>query len=101
MAAILAETSALGSGRDRLAFARPVAWVRAPGPPLSIRTLTSTPKVTVSGQGHENVENSSAVFSANSRRTDFLLRALVDVYGLRRIVQLQRRVLTPSNRGWG
>ena len=101
MAAILAETSALGSGRDRVASARPVAWVRAPGPPLSTRTLTLTPKVTVSGQGHENVETSSAVFSANFRRTDALLRALVRARDLRRIVQLQRRVLTPSNRGWG
>ena len=101
MAAVLAETSALGSGRDRVASARPVAWVCAPGPPLSIHTLTLTPKVTVSGQGHENVETSSAVFSANSRRTGALLRAFVDVRGLRQIVQLQRRVLTPSNRGWG
>ena len=86
MAAILAETSSLGSGRDRVASARPVAWVRAPGPPLSTRTLTLTPKVIVSGQGHENVETSSAVFSANSRRTGALLRALVDVRGFRRIV---------------
>ena len=86
MAAILAETSALGSGRDRVASARPVAWVHAPGPPLSIHTLTLTPKVTVSGQGHENVETSSAIFSANSRRTGALLRALVRARDLRRIV---------------
>ena len=101
MAAILTETSARGSGRDRLASARPVAWVRASGPLLSTHTLTLTPKVTVSGQGHENVETSNAIFSANSRRTDALLRALVRARDLRRIVQSQRRVLTPSNRGGG
>ena len=101
MAAILAETLALGSGQDRVASARPVAWVRAPGTPLSIHTLTLTPKVTVLGQGQKNVETSSAVFSANSRRTSALLRALVRASDLCRIVQLQRRILTPSNRGWG
>ena len=101
MTAILAETSALGSGRDRVASARPVAWVRAPGPPLSIHTLTLTPKVTVLGQGHENVEISSAIFSANSRRTGVHFLALVGVCDFRRIVQLQRRNLTPSNMRWG
>ena len=55
----------------------------------------------VSGQFHENVENSRAIFSVNSRRADTRLRALVCVRDLRRIVQLQRRVLTPSNRGLG
>ena len=99
MAAILAETSVLGSGRDHVASQWLVAWVCAPGPTLSIHTLTS--KVTVSGQGHENVENSKTIFAANARRTGARLRALVRVRDLRRIVQLQRCILTPSNRGWG
>ena len=65
-----------------------LAWVRAPGPPLSIYTSTLTPNVTVSGQGHENVEISSAIFSANSHHTGARLRALVRVRDIRRIVQL-------------
>ena len=67
---------------------------------LSIDTLTLTPKVTVSGQGQENFEISGAIFLANSHRTGARLRALMRVYDLRRFVQLQCRVLTPSNRGW-
>ena len=84
-----------------MASLRPVAYVGAPGHPLSIDTLTLTPKVTVSGQGHENVEISSAFFSASSRCTGAQFRALVRVRNLRRIVQLQCRGLTPSNRGVG
>ena len=99
MVASLAETSALGSGRDHVASVWPIAWVRAPGPLLSIHILTLTPKVTVSGQGQKNVEISCSIFLANSRRTGARLRALVHVCDLRRIVQLQHRVWIPSNRG--
>ena len=75
--------------------------VRAPGLFLSIDTLTLTRKVTVLGQGHENVEISRAFFSANSCWTCAQFWSLVRVRDLRRLVQLQRRVLTLSNRGWG
>ena len=99
MAAILAETSVLGSSRDRVASLWPMAWVRAPGPTLSIDTLILTPKDTVLGQCQKNVEISSAIVLANSRCTGARLRALVRVRDVRRIMQLQRCVLTPSKGG--